>query len=206
MDKRDSSAPRKPWSPSDLYSGPPLKLPERLTREEAAALIAQPNRRYPTGLRDRALIRLFYRSGLRCNEALNLKLRDVDLRRHELRVWQGKGGRDRRVWIDAVTAEFLAAWRDRRPKSDWFFCTLEGGRMHDSAVRHMMARRGKKAGIAIRVHPHILRHTYATELLEDGYSIIEVQQLLGHANLSTTGIYLHVANESLRQRLIDRDG
>lgn len=150
-------------------------------------------------------MRLFYRAGLRCNEALNLKVRDVDMRRHEIRVWQGKGGRDRRVWVDATTIEYLALWVDRRPKSEWFFCTLVGDRMSDSAVRHMMARRGKKAGIDIRVHPHLLRHTYATELLEDGYSIIEVQKLMGHANLSTTGIYLHVADESLRRRLVERD-
>lgn len=206
MDKRDRSAGRQGFSPADLYSGPPLKLPQRLTREEVAALLAQPNRRYPTGIRDRALMRLFYRSGLRCNEALALRPRDVDLRRHEIRVWQGKGGRDRRVWIDATTVEYLALWRDRRPQGDWFFCTLKGDRLHDSAVRHMMARRGKKAGIEIRCHPHLLRHTFATELLEDGYTIIEVQKLMGHANLSTTAIYLHVADEQLRQRLLDRPG
>lgn len=206
MDKRRPSTNRRRHSGVALYSGPPLKLPERLTRDEVAALLAQPNRRYPTGIRDRALIRLFYRAGLRCNEALNLGPRDVDLRHHEIRVWQGKGGRDRRVWIDSGTVEYLALWRDRRPKSDWFFCTLKGKRLRDSDVRDMMARRGRKAEIQIRVHPHLLRHTYATELLEDGYSIIEVQKLLGHARLETTGIYLHVADENLRQRLRDREG
>lgn len=204
MNKRGSAAQGKGWIPSEFYSGPRQKLPERLTREEATALIAQPNRRYPTGVRDRALLRLFYRGGLRCNEALNLRVRDVDLGRHEIRVWQGKGGRDRRVWIDETTVEYLDAWKERRPKSDWFFCTLVGGRMGDSSVRHMMARRGEKAGIAIRCHPHILRHTFASELLEDGYSIIEVQRLLGHAHVSTTAIYLHVADENLRRRLVER--
>lgn len=197
-------ASRRPWNPGELYSGPKQKLPQRLTREEAAALIAQPNTRAPSGVRDRALIRLYYRAGLRVNEGLHLKVRDVDLRRHEIRVWQGKGGRDRRVWIDQTTAEYLSRWRDIRPRSDWFFCTLQGGRMSDRHVQAMIARRGKKAGIDIRCHPHLLRHTFATELLEDGYSIIEVQKLLGHAQLSTTAIYLHVADENLRKRLVTR--
>jgi site-specific recombinase XerD len=86
-------------------NGPKQKLPQRLTREEAAALIAQPNRRYPTGIRNRALLRLFYRSGLRCFEALNLRVRDVDLARGEIRVWRGNGERDRRVWIDDTTVK-----------------------------------------------------------------------------------------------------
>jgi site-specific recombinase XerD len=93
---------------------------------------------------------------------------------------------------------------DIKPKSDWFFCTLKGGRLSDRQMQAMMNRRGRKAGIEIRCHPHLLRHTYATELLEDGYSIIEVQKLLGHAQLSTTAIYLHVADENLRRRLVAR--
>lgn len=175
-----------------------------MTREEALALIAQASTRAPTGVRDRAFLRLLYRSGLRCGEGLNLKVRDVDLRRNELRVWQGKGGRDRRVWTDEVTIEYLTRWKDIRPRSEWFFCTLKGGQLDPGHMRAMVARRGQKAGISIRCHPHLLRHTFATELLEDGYSIIEVQKLLGHAYLSTTAIYLHVADENLRKRLVTR--
>jgi len=205
MNNRASNAGSRGWNPGEFYSGPRQRLPQRLTREEAAALIAQPNRRYPTGVRDRAFLRLLYRAGLRCNEALSLKVRDVDLGRGEIRVWQGKGGRDRRVWIDKTTIEYLDAWKSIRPKSDYFFCTLQGGHIDDGHVRKMVARRGAKAGIAIRCHPHLLRHTFASELLEDGYSIIEVQRLMGHAHVSTTAIYLHVADENLRRRLVDRD-
>lgn len=182
----------------------PKKLPKRLTREEAAALLAQPNRRYPTGIRDRALIRLMYRAGLRCSEGLDLRVRDVQLERRELRVNAGKGDKDRVVWFDEATVELLQRWKDIRPKSDWFFCTLAGGRLRDSNVREMFARRGRKAGIEIRVHPHLCRHTYASELLEDGYSLLEVQRLLGHERLETTAIYVHLADERLRQRLIAR--
>lgn len=182
------------------------KLPKRLTREEAAALLAQPNPRYPTGVRDRALLRVFYRAGLRCQEALDLRPRDVQLKRNEIRVNAGKGDKDRVVWIDATTVEILDRWRQSRPRSDWFFCTLEGGKMQSSHVRHMVARRGRKAGIEVRCHPHQLRHSFASELLEDGYSILSVQRLLGHEDLETTSVYLSLVDEELRLKLIDRTG
>jgi site-specific recombinase XerD len=198
-------SPQPTAPPQEDYIAP-RHLPKRLTREEAAALLAQPNRRYPTGLRDRALIRLLYRAGLRCSEALDLRTRDVQLARHEVRVNAGKGDKDRVVWIDDTTVEILDAWKAVRPRAEFFFCTLAGGRLDDSAVRHMMARRGRKAGIEIRVHPHMLRHSYATELLEDGYQLPHVQRLLGHADLETTAIYLHLVDEELRLRLIERPG
>lgn len=182
------------------------RLPQRLSREEVAALLAQPNRRVPTGARDRALIRLLHRAGLRCSEALDLRPRDVNLARLEVRVNAGKGDKDRVVWIDSGTVEILQAWKDKRPRSEWLFCTLKGGRMDTSAVRHMLARRGRKAGITMRVHPHLLRHTYATELLEDGYSLLEAQRMLGHEDLRTTAIYVHLVDEQLRRRLIERPG
>lgn len=187
-----------------LNNSRPRRLPERLSREEVAQLLAQPSKRYPTGIRNRALIRLLYRSGLRCNEALNLKVRDIDMNRGEVRVVEGKGKRDRRVWIDTTTIEVLDRWKAIRPKSDWFFCTLKGARLDDRYVRELFNRLGEKAGIGIRVHPHLLRHTYASELLEDGFSILEVQRMLGHAHISTTAIYLHTADENLRRRLLDR--
>lgn len=181
-------------------------LPKRLTREEAAALLAQPNRRAPTGIRDLALLRVYYRCGLRCSEALDLRGRDVHLARNELRVNAGKGDKDRVVWMDTTTAAILERWRDHpdRPRSEWFFCTLKGERMSDSHVRHMVARRGAKAGIEIRVHPHQLRHSFASELLEEGYTISAVQKLLGHERLDTTQIYLHLVDEQLRDDLIAR--
>lgn len=130
----------------------------------------------------------------------------MQLKRNELRVNAGKGDKDRVVWIDSATVEILDRWRDRRPKSEWFFCTLDGGQLLDSHVRHMVARRGRKAGIGVRCHPHMLRHSYASELLEDGYSILNVQKLLGHADMETTAVYLHLVDEELRLRLRDRPG
>jgi site-specific recombinase XerD len=151
-------------------------------------------------------MRVFYRGGLRCAEALALRPRDVQLARHEIRVNAGKGGKDRVVWIDEATVEILARWKELRPRSEWFFCTLAGGQLSAADVRKMMARRGRKAGIELRVHPHLLRHTYASELLEDGASLVEVQALLGHERLETTAIYAHVANARLRSFLVARPG
>lgn len=182
------------------------KLPDRLFADEVAALLKQPNPRWPTGARNRALIRLFYRSGLRCAEALALTPRDINYERREIRVNKGKGGKDRVVWVDEATIEILARWRDRRPtRSRFFFCTLDGGQVDPSYVRAMIARYGRKAGIRIRCHPHLLRHTFATELLEDGYTIAEVMKLMGHARIDTTETYLHVTDERLAERLRQRE-
>lgn len=130
----------------------------------------------------------------------------MQLARNEIRVNAGKGDKDRVVWIDTTTAEMLDRWKLIRPKSEFFFCTLDGGRLDDSHVRHMVARRGRKASIEVRCHPHMLRHSYASELLEDGYSILDVQKLLGHEDLETTSLYLHLVDEDLRRRLLDRPG
>jgi integrase/recombinase XerD len=179
-------------------------LPKRLTRDEVARLLAQPSRKYPTGVRNRALLRVLYRCGLRCAEALELRVRDVNLDRCEIRVNAGKGDKDRVVWFDSTTAEILERWKDVRPRSDWLFCTLKGRQLDGRYVRAMVARYGRKAGIELRTHPHMLRHTLASELLEEGASIVEVQKILGHSDVSTTMIYTHVVDESLRRRLMER--
>lgn len=181
-------------------------LPKRLTREEAAALLAVPNRRAPTGVRNRALLRVFYRGGLRCSEALSLGPRDVRLSRSEIVVTGGKGDKDRVVWVDERTVELLDDWKQIRPSSDWFFCTLKGGQLDDGYVRTMTARYGRRAGLEVRAHPHMLRHSFASELLEDGFSIAAVQKLLGHERLDTTEVYLHLVDEEIRQKLIARAG
>jgi integrase/recombinase XerC len=147
-----------------------------------------------------------YRAGLRCEEALALRPRDVHAGRGEIRVNQGKGAKDRVVPTDQATLEIIDRWRAVRPKSEWLFCTLTGDRLDTGYVRKMVARYGAKADIEIRCHPHLLRHTCASELLEDGLTLPEVQQVLGHERLETTAIYQHVANARLRQLLLDRPG
>jgi len=173
------------------------RLPEVLTRDEAMALLATPNRYYPTGQRDLCMMKLMLNSGLRSSEVLNLTWKDVDLQTGRLTVRRGKGDKDRQVWVNESTLELMRAWRERSPDSRYCFPTLKGTRIHGQALREMMARRGKKAGIAKGVHPHMLRHTYATELYRETKDIRLVQKALGHAHLSTTMIYTHIVDDDM---------
>jgi len=173
------------------------RLPEVLTREEARALLATPNCYYPTGQRDQCLLKLMLNAGLRASEALNLTWRDVDLHTGRLVVRRGKGAKDRQVWVNDETVTLLRAWRERAPQAAYCFPTLKGTRIYDAALREMVKRRGRKAGIPKDVHPHMLRHTYATELYRATKDIRLVQKALGHAQLSTTMIYTHIVDDAL---------
>jgi integrase len=141
------------------------RLPQVLTRQEARALLSTPNRYYPTGQRDLCMIKLMLNAGLRASEVLNLTWHDVDLHTGRLTVRRGKGDKDRQVWVNESTLDLMRAWRERSPACAFCFPTLKGTRIHGQALREMMARRGKKAGIAKGVHPHMLRHNPAYRLM-----------------------------------------
>jgi site-specific recombinase XerD len=180
------------------------KLPRVLTGAEARALFDAPNLRAPTGLRNRCMLELMYRAGLRVGEVCTLKPRDVDLRNGVIRVYDGKGG-DGTAYFDSETlAVLLDQWKAVRsglPKSDFLFCTLAGGQVGVRYVQKMIKRMARRAGLDERVHPHMLRHTFATELLEEGFNIREVQEAMRHADISTTEIYTHVLDEQLRSKI-----
>jgi site-specific recombinase XerD len=168
---------------------------DTLTASEVGALRAACSRRASTGVRNRALIVLLWRSGLRCSEALDLRVRDVDRQGSVVKVMRGKGGKTRTVPIDAGAIEVLEEWlaerkRVRVPGGSTLFCTLQGGRLDTSYVRRMLPRLAKRAGIERRVHAHMLRHTFAAELAREGVTMPMIQRLLGHANLVTTSRYL----------------
>jgi integrase/recombinase XerD len=173
------------------------RLPQILTRDEARALLRTPNRYYPTGQRDLCMIKLMLNAGLRSSEVLGLSWHDVDLHTGRLTVRRGKGNKDRQVWVSEPTLELMRAWRARAPVSPYCFPTLKGSRMHGQALREMLRRRGRKAGIAKGVHPHMLRHTYATELYRETHDIRLVQKALGHASLATTMIYTHIVDDDM---------
>lgn len=177
----------------------PQRLPRSLGPDERAALLAQPSYRYPTGIRDRALMATMLHAGLRCAETLSLAPRDIDFRSYLIRV-MGKGSKERVVPIDPVLEQLLKDWRARRPSGPTFFNTLKGSRMSDRHVREMVKRRGLKAGIN-DLHPHILRHTCATAwIAERRLPLHEVQLLLGHARITTTQRYLHGSVPDLVQK------
>lgn len=186
---------------------PARKLPKVLTADERDALLARPNVDCPTGLRNRVMLQVMYRAGLRVSEACGIHLRDVDWKTRELRIRPdvGKGGREAVLPLDDQTIAWLERWKPVRRRyangAPQMFVTLRGGQVDRHYVWEMVRRYGRKAGIARGMHPHILRHTYATELLREGFDIREVQDLLRHADVRTTMLYTHVAPERLAAKI-----
>jgi integrase/recombinase XerC len=182
----------------------PLRLPRPLGIDDCQALMeAGPpaSEGDERALRDRALVELLYGAGLRVGEAVALDVRDVDLLGREVRVF-GKGSKERIVPLPEKAREALAAYLAVRRGPGYQAEPLFAGaaprrRLGERAVRRLLARRAAGAGIADRVHPHRLRHSYATHLLDMGADLREIQELLGHASLSTTQKYTAVSAERL---------
>jgi site-specific recombinase XerD len=174
--------------------------PEPLTPDEVAAIIGGCSPRARTGIRNRALLVLLYRSGLRISEALALKPSDVDLARHTVRVLHGKGNKATVRGFHPTATDALARWIDTRKglglRNGPLFCTLDGRPLHDQYVRLLLGRLAVKAGIDKRVHPHGLRHTFADELRAAGVDVVVISKLLGHSSIAVTSRYLdHLTND-----------
>jgi len=185
-------------------------LPKIMDRADVEKLLAEPNTSCPTGLRNRAIMETMYRAGLRVSEVCNLAPRDIRWQARELVVREGKGGKDRVVPFGKALGQWLSLWNDERPKvgngTGHFFCTLQGGRLSPRYLQAMIKRESEAAGLDPEgVTPHVLRHCYATELLDGGFTIREVQELLGHSDVSTTQIYTHVRPVGLREKIDARD-
>jgi len=194
-------------SPVESTSSPKLdrRLPSFLSIEEISRLIETPDLSTPEGQRDRALLELLYASGLRVSELVNLDMEQVNLNTNEIRVW-GKGSKERVVLMGKPAASALIAYLDQgRPKlsgnkkSSALFITRYGQRLIERRVQRILEKYANIAGIEKRVHPHMLRHTFATHLLDGGADLRVVQELLGHANLSSTQIYTHVTQSQARK-------
>ena len=175
--------------------------PEPLNPDEAKALIRVCSKRAATGVRNRALIAVLYRAGLRISEALALYPKDLNAQASMIRVLHGKGDHDRVVGLDAGAWAILQNWLDRRAAAGIngharVFCTLKGKPMKAAYVRGLLPRLARKAGIDKRVHAHGLRHTFAFELAGEGTPIHEIQLSLGHASVSTTDRYIKHLNPS----------
>jgi integrase/recombinase XerD len=182
------------------------KLPEVLTETEQAALLAQPNPRYPTGQRNRALLQLMLDTGLRVSEACALRWKDIDFTTCRLMVRQGKGAKDRTLWIGDEDLATLQSWRERQARDvagspEQVFTTLEGNPVSPRYVGAMVKRYAAKAGITKNIHPHTLRHSFATDLYRQTTNILITKRALGHARLSTTEIYTHIVDEELEGAL-----
>ncbi|HJS59350.1 MAG TPA: tyrosine recombinase XerC [Vicinamibacteria bacterium] len=169
-------------------------LPAHLDEEQVATLLDVPGEGDAV-LRARAILELLYATGLRCGELVSLDLSEVDLDGRMVRV-VGKGRKERVVPFGQRAREALKAYlpaRARaRPRDDALFINLHGGRLTDRSVRSLVARRVQQTATAQRISPHGLRHSFATHLLQRGADLRAIQELLGHASLSTTQRYTHV--------------
>ncbi len=170
------------------------KLPAILSKEEVKAMLEAPK-----NLGHRAILATMYGAGLRVSEVANLKVRDLDGDRKVISIRGGKGRKDRQVMLPNTLREALAAyWRWKRP-TEWFF---PGGKpdspISPKAIFLACRKAARTAGIAKPVHPHSLRHAFATHLLEDGANLLVIQTLLGHRSLKTTARYLHLAASTIR--------
>ena len=179
-------------------------IPHFLNGEQIERLLAAPDQTKPAGLRDKAMIELLYATGLRVSELCHLRLGDVDGNLGFVRA-TGKGNKQRlipagRPALDCV-ARYLEAGRPQILKqkiSPWLFVTSRGGCLTRQAFWHALGRHGKTAGIFHDLSPHVLRHSFATHLLEGGADLRSVQTMLGHSDISTTQIYTHVMRSRLR--------
>jgi len=181
-------------------------LPKFLSLDEVEALLAAPDVTTVRGLRDRALIEVLYATGLRVSELISLRLTDLHLERGYVQC-TGKGSKQRVVplgevastWVRRFVAEARPALLARR-ESPWLFPNARGGaKLSRSGFWKVLKTHGRTAGIRSPLSPHVLRHSFATHLLERGADLRAIQAMLGHADLSTTQIYTHVLEARLRQ-------
>jgi integrase/recombinase XerD len=180
------------------------KLPHVLTRGEIDRLLSQPRGMEPVALRDRALLEVMYACGLRASEAIGLELTDVDLEERVLRA-RGKGSKERVVPIGQPAVQALRAYIQRgRPglvkgaPQAHVFVNFRGGALTRQGLYKIVRRHAVTAGLADRMSPHTLRHTFATHLLAGGCDLRSVQEMLGHADVSTTQLYTHLSSQRLK--------
>ncbi len=183
----------------------PAKLPDVLSRDEVRELLAQPAGTDPAGLRDRALLETLYASGLRASEVTSLELSDLDLEAGVLRA-RGKGSKERLVPVGRAARAALRAYLERgRPKlagqsaSSQVFLNGRGAPLSRQGLHGIVTRHARATGLGGRLTPHTLRHTFATHLLAGGCDLRSLQEMLGHADVSTTQIYTHLTTGRLKE-------
>jgi integrase/recombinase XerD len=185
------------------------KLPQVLSRDEVAELLRQPRGTEPAALRDRALLETMYACGLRASEAIELEVGDVDLEAGVLRA-RGKGSKERIVPVGSAAANAIGAYlqrgRGRLVGDRWeprLFVNQRGSGLTRQGLYKIVQRHAKTAGLASKMSPHTLRHSFATHLLAGGCDLRSLQEMLGHADIATTQLYTHLSAERLKDVYFD---
>ncbi len=193
-------------NPAAPFNGPKLEkhLPEFLREEEIRDALASIDQKSVTGLRDRAILELFYGTGMRLSELIHLNMEDIDLSAGTVRVY-GKGGKERILPVGRNTGKKIKAYLLRRkelcPKEGVraIFLNRQGGQMSSRGVQFIVQKWLKYVSEKKRLGPHVIRHTFATHLLDRGADLKAVKELLGHASLSTTQIYTHLTTDRIKK-------
>jgi integrase/recombinase XerD len=182
------------------------KLPQVLTINEVDKILSQPKTDDKLGLRDRAILELFYACGIRVSELIDLKISSLFFDEEIIRVF-GKGSKERLVpigrsaikWINEYLTKSRPLLEKKTKSNNFVFLNNHGGRLTRMGVWKIIDRYAKEANINKEVHPHTFRHSFATHLLEGGANLRAVQEMLGHADISTTQIYTHIDREFIKQ-------
>lgn len=181
------------------------KLPSSLSQDEILQLLAAPDVESPDFFRDRAILAMMYGTGLRVSELISLKMSSIQLDSRTVRL-EGKGAKDRILplpeSVHSVVLEYFSYRETESPDTvspkDWAFITRQGKQMTVRMIQYMVQKYGRAAGISSHVHPHLIRHSIASHLVEEGCHIEAVRQTLGHEDLATTSIYLKTSSKFLR--------
>lgn len=195
-------------NPMILISNPKLdkKLPKYLYYEQIEQILSIPDRSTPLGMRDLTILELLYSTGVRVSELVNIKIEDIDFNERTIKIL-GKGNKERIVLYSKVLSNYLKDYLEKRnifnPNHSYLFINKFGNKLTDRGVRLIIDNILKKGMVDFHINPHMIRHTFATHLLDNGADLKCVQELLGHKNLSTTQIYTHISDEHLRQVYLD---
>ncbi|MCI8575575.1 MAG: tyrosine recombinase [Bacilli bacterium] len=205
---REGKITKNIWS---LIKNPklPKKIPNFLTTMEIEKLFSYQENQTPYDIRNRLIIELLFATGLRVSELVNIKLQDIDLANRSIRTL-GKGKKERIVYYGEYAEEVLKKYLNEsrtkllsQKKSDYLFVGKNSIKLTRERISEILDEIVKKVGLQHHISPHVLRHTFATQLLNNGADLRSVQELLGHENLSTTQIYTHITSDQLRKAYLD---
>jgi len=197
-------------NPMNLINSPKkeLRLPVYLTSNELEDIINTPDKSKKVGKRDVLILEMFYSTGIRLSELVNIKIGDIDFINKKIKIL-GKGSKERYVLYGDRCKEYLEDYINNARKyylkepSDYLFLNQHGNVLTTSGIEYLVKKILKQSGTNVKLTPHVLRHTFATHMLNEGADLMTVKELLGHSDLSTTGIYTHVSNEHLRRTYLN---